>query len=76
MVVYMDKYNSNNWWWMRRMEKLHAHLSQEKPLRDLALDERERGQVRGFGFLSLKPVLIVINLGDERKAGDRCRNDA
>lgn len=52
------------------MEKLHAHLSQEKPLRDLEMDERERGQVRGFGFLSLKPVLIVINLGDERKAGD------
>lgn len=52
------------------MEKLKAHLDTEKPLRDLDLDEREQKMIRSFGFLSIKPVLIVINLGDERKPGD------
>lgn len=52
------------------MEKLKAHLDQEKPLRDLELDGREMGMMKGFGFLSLKPVMIVLNLGDEREEGD------
>ena len=52
------------------MERLKAHLEQDKPLRDLTFTERERKMMGGFGFMTLKPVLIVINLGDERKAGD------
>lgn len=52
------------------MEKLRAHLENDKPLRDMSLTERERKMMGGFGFLSLKPVLIVINLGDERTSGD------
>lgn len=52
------------------MEKLKAQLDQEQPLRNLELDERERTMLRGFGFLTLKPVLIVLNLGDERKDSD------
>lgn len=52
------------------MERLKAHLEQDKPLRNLTFTERERKMMGGFGFMTLKPVLIVINLGDERKAGD------
>jgi ribosome-binding ATPase len=52
------------------MEKLKAHLDTGEPLRNLALDARETQLTRGFGFLTLKPVLMVINLGDERKPGD------
>lgn len=52
------------------MEKIIAQLEQEKPLRDMEFSDRERKMMGGFGFLSLKPVLIVINLGDEREAGD------
>ena len=52
------------------MEKLKAHLDTEQPLRNLDFDERERTMMRGFGFLTLKPVLVVVNLGDERKDGD------
>lgn len=52
------------------MERLKAHLEQDKPLRDLDLSDEERKVLGGFGFLTLKPVLIVINLGDERKPGD------
>ena len=52
------------------MEKLKTHLEEDKPLRDMTFSERERKILGSFGFLSLKPVLIVINLGDERKPGD------
>lgn len=52
------------------MEKLKAHLETEQALRNLELDARERNMMRGFGFLTLKPVLIVLNLGDERKPDD------
>jgi ribosome-binding ATPase len=52
------------------MEKLKAHLDTEQPLRNLELDNRERNILRGFGFLTLKPVLIVLNLGDERNPND------
>ncbi|MEM9951271.1 MAG: redox-regulated ATPase YchF [Chloroflexota bacterium] len=52
------------------MERLKTHLENEKPLRDLDFSEREIKMMGGFGFLSLKPVLIVINLGDERTTGD------
>ena len=43
-------------------------------LRDLTLDEGERKLIRGYQFLSLKPLLIVPNISEtalsEGKAGD------
>ncbi len=47
------------------MEKLKAQLEAERPLRDLELTADELRLIRGYGFLSLKPVLIVVNLGDD-----------
>jgi ribosome-binding ATPase YchF (GTP1/OBG family) len=46
-------------------EKLKAWLEEEKPLRDLDLTHDEIQLTRGYGFLSLKPMLIVINCADE-----------
>jgi len=46
-------------------EKLKAWLEQEQPLRDLDLTHDELQLTRGYGFLSLKPMLIVINCADE-----------
>ena len=46
------------------MERLKAHLETNQPLRDLGLTEEEIRPLRGFGFMTLKPVLIVINMGD------------
>ncbi|MBN2047236.1 MAG: redox-regulated ATPase YchF [Anaerolineaceae bacterium] len=43
-------------------ERLNEALNQEIPLRDLDLSESEIASLSGFGFLSLKPVLIVYNL--------------
>lgn len=52
-------------------EKLKAHLETEQPLRSLRLSRAEDKLIRGFGFLTRKPVLVVINAGDE--AGDPAR---
>ncbi len=49
-------------------EKLKAHLEAEQPLRSLRLSRVEDKRIRGFGFLTRKPVLVVINSGDG--AGD------
>jgi ribosome-binding ATPase YchF (GTP1/OBG family) len=45
-------------------ERLHAHLETEQPLRDMDLTPDEIKQLRGYGFLTLKPVLVIFNVGD------------
>ncbi|MFN8597363.1 MAG: redox-regulated ATPase YchF [Anaerolineae bacterium] len=49
-------------------ERLKAHLDLEKPLRDLELTSEEIQALRGYGFLSIKPVLVIVNIGDEGTA--------
>ncbi len=45
-------------------ERFQQALNQETPLRDLELTGEEEKMLAGFGFLSLKPVLIVFNLAE------------
>lgn len=52
------------------LERLHEKLSEERPLRELDLAEEEEKSLRGFGFLTLKPVLVLINIGDEQTEVD------
>jgi len=47
------------------MERMKAHLDTGAPLRDLEFSIDERKKLGGFGFLTMKPVLIVLNLGDD-----------
>jgi len=47
------------------LERLHAQLEAERPLRDLELAPEEHKLLRGYGFLTLKPVLVIFNTGDE-----------
>lgn len=48
-------------------EKLQAHLEGEKPLRVLELDENERKILAGYQFLTLKPLIIGVNLSEDSK---------
>jgi GTP-binding protein YchF len=48
-------------------EKLNAAISEEIPLRDLNLSQEEQKTLSGFGLLSLKPVLVLLNLADEQE---------
>jgi ribosome-binding ATPase len=50
------------------LEKCKAHLEAEKPLRELELKSEERKPIGGFLFLSQRPMLYVLNLGDDEAA--------
>jgi GTP-binding protein YchF len=50
------------------LEKCKAHLEAEKPLRELQLTLEERKPIGGFLFLSARPMLYVLNLGDDEAA--------
>ena len=46
-------------------ERMHDWLEAEKPLRALAMTHEEEQSTRGYGLLTLKPTLIVVNAGDD-----------
>src|ERR1700730_10413204 len=50
------------------LEKCKAHLEAEEPLRELELTAEERKPIGGFLFLSARPVLYVLNVGDDEAA--------
>ena len=52
------------------LERLVAALEAETPLRDIDLTDDEDKAIRGFGFLTRKPVLVVVNMGDEAQDVD------
>jgi len=45
-------------------DRFQVELNQEKPLRDLTISAEDEKLLAGFGFLSLKPTLIVFNLAE------------
>ena len=47
------------------LEKCRGFVENEKPLRELELTEEENKLIRGYQFLSAKPLLIVLNIGEE-----------
>jgi hypothetical protein len=48
-------------------ERLHEVLAEERPLRELDLTEEEHKSLRGYSLLSLKPVLVVVNIDDSQE---------
>jgi len=57
------------------LEQCNSWLETEKPLRAMDLSEEQRRILRGFTFLSEKPILHVLNLADSdaTKLGDIVR---
>ncbi len=47
-------------------QQMEATLSDEKPLRVLDLDEEQEKSLRGYGLLTLKPKLVMVNIGDDQ----------
>ena len=44
--------------------RLHETLDHGAPLRDMDLSDAELRSLRNYGLLSLKPMLVVLNVGD------------
>lgn len=53
---------------MALFEKLNDVLNKEQPLRTIELTPEEAKTVSSFGFLTLKPLLVVLNLGEGQAA--------
>jgi GTP-binding protein YchF len=60
------------------LEKLVPGLREGTPIRDIELSEDEAKRIRGFRFLTEKPVLILLNIGenDIARAADLARDFA
>lgn len=52
---------------MELMEEFKAQLEAEKPLSELEISEDNLKNIRGYGFMTLKPVLVVVNQGEQAK---------
>jgi GTP-binding protein YchF len=50
------------------LQRCKATLEDDKPLRMMELTPEDEKRVRGFQFLSQKPMLYVLNLGEEDAA--------
>ena len=50
------------------MERVQQWLETERPLREGEWTEAEKKQLRGFSFLSAKPMLLVLNVGEQQAA--------
>lgn len=51
------------------LEKVRDHLAGDRPLRVLPLRPKEGPALRGYGFLTLKPVLYCANVDEAELAG-------
>ena len=47
------------------LERIEPWLESGKPIRGLGLADDEEAVIRGFQFLSLKPLIAVLNVGEE-----------
>jgi GTP-binding protein YchF len=47
------------------LERLHAALTEGRPIRDTELAPDEEKSIRGFRFLTQKPVLVLLNVGEK-----------
>ena len=50
------------------LQKARQHLEQQRSLRELQLDRNEKKRIRGFMFLSEKPMLTVLNASEQDTA--------
>lgn len=49
--------------------KAKSHLESEKPLREMDMSPDDKKRLRGFMFLSEKPILYVLNISESTELG-------
>ncbi len=48
------------------LQRLQTALEEDKPIRAVELTDEEDRMIRGFQFLTAKPMLIAMNIGEEQ----------
>ncbi len=51
------------------LERAKAHVESERPLREMDMTEEDKKRIRGFMFLSEKPILYVLNVSESPDLG-------
>ena len=51
------------------LKRAKLHLESERPLREMELNAEEKKRLRGFMFLSEKPMLYVLNISESQHLG-------
>jgi ribosome-binding ATPase len=51
------------------LQRCNGFLEQERPLREMEMTPEDKKRVRGFMFLSEKPILHVLNIGESGELG-------
>jgi ribosome-binding ATPase len=52
------------------LERCKVFLDEERPLRQIDLSGEEGSSIAGFGFLSRRPLMVVLNVGEDDVAAD------
>jgi GTP-binding protein YchF len=51
------------------LKRAKAHLESERPLREMEMTPEDKKRLRGFMFLSEKPILYVLNISESVELG-------
>jgi len=56
------------------LKRAKAHLESERPLREMEMTPEDKKRLRGFMFLSEKPILYVLNVSEAPELGKELEN--
>jgi hypothetical protein len=56
------------------LKRAKAHLETERPLREMEMTAEDKKRLRGFMFLSEKPILYVLNVSEAQELGKELEN--
>lgn len=52
------------------LKRAKTHLESERPLREMEMSAEDKKRIRGFMFLSQKPILYVLNVNESTTLGN------
>jgi GTP-binding protein YchF len=53
------------------LKRAKIHVETERPLREMEMTAEDKKRLRGFMFLSEKPILYVLNIGESTELGKK-----
>src|SRR6059036_1075989 len=53
------------------LKRAKSHLESQRPLREMEMTPEDKKRLRGFMFLSEKPSLYVLNVGESAELGEK-----